>query len=134
MPALLPRTCLSIYLALVCLLFLMGWFTPNTPETKLYFISPAMKSNVNKIFFMAKRNFIPFIFHFGSHINIRYASAIDQFFTKLTNTEKHFMSQWKRALIFRKAHNSVVFTKVKCVSENQWPVKSYLFFQTKKAL
>ena len=96
---------------------------------------------------MEKRNFIRFIFHFGEtkfhSVYISFRVSYKQplrlcsrpiLITEMTNIKKHFMPLWERALIFRNAHNSVVSTKVRCVSENQCPVKNYLFLQTKKAL
>ena len=51
MPVLLPPTFLSIYISLwfICTL-LMDQLTPTTCETELYFILPAMESNVSMIF------------------------------------------------------------------------------------
>ena len=60
--SLMNPTSFSLYLALVCLHFFMGRFTPTTPETKFYFISPSMKSNLNRNFFHGGKNF-----YFGSH-------------------------------------------------------------------
>ena len=58
MPAFLPLTCLSLYIALVCLHFFMCRFTPTTPKTKFHFILPSMKSTMNIIFFMVGWIFI----------------------------------------------------------------------------
>ena len=49
----------------------MGRFSRTTPRTKFHFISPTMKSNVNRISFMAGRNFNSGMFHFGSHVNTK---------------------------------------------------------------
>ena len=58
-PALLPSTCLSLYLALVYLLVLM-----TTLETKFHLISPAMKSNVqtDRYIFRGRTKFITTLF------------------------------------------------------------------------
>ena len=42
----------------------------NQNKEQVYFISSAVKTNVNRIFFMSKRNFISGKFHFGFHVNI----------------------------------------------------------------
>ena len=73
MPAFLPPTMFqhtSILVPMVCVHILMGRLTPTTPETKLYFISAGMKSNVIIIFFMAKRNLISGVLHLESRVNI----------------------------------------------------------------
>ena len=49
--------------------FLMGRFTSTALKMKLLFILPAINSNINRICFMAIRNFILSIFHFGSDVN-----------------------------------------------------------------
>ena len=41
----------------------------TTPETRFHFILPAMKSNVNRIFFMVGWNLISGRFHLESHVN-----------------------------------------------------------------
>ena len=51
----------------------MSRFSRTTPRTKFHFISPTMKSNVNRISFMAGRNFSSGMFHFGSHVNTKSA-------------------------------------------------------------
>ena len=45
----------------------MGRFFRLPPEMKLHFILPAMKSKVNRIYFLVSWNFILGRFHFGSH-------------------------------------------------------------------
>ena len=50
-------TCLPLYLALVCLDFLMDRSTTTTPEIKYHVISPAIETNVNRILFKVERNF-----------------------------------------------------------------------------
>ena len=80
MPAFLPLTCLPLYLALVCLHFLKGRFTMTTPEKKSHFISSAVKSNVNRNFFMAKIKF-----HFGY---ISFRISCKQLLRKLYNFVK----------------------------------------------
>ena len=69
MYTLLPLTCLSLYLTLICLHLLMSRFTLTIPKTKFHFILPAVKSNVDRTFLLAERNFGSSEFYFGSHVN-----------------------------------------------------------------
>ena len=48
---------------------LNGPFISDQPQNKIHFISPAMKSNVNRTCFMVGWNFVSGRFHFGSHVN-----------------------------------------------------------------
>ena len=50
-------------------LLLNGPFISDHLRNEIYFISPVMKSNVNRIFFMACWNFVSDGFHFGSHLS-----------------------------------------------------------------
>ena len=64
MPVLLPPTCLSLYLTLVCLHFSMCHLSLTNTKTKFHFISLAVKSNVYILFFDGGTKF-----HFVSHGN-----------------------------------------------------------------
>ena len=46
-----------------------GLFILGHPRNEIRFISPAMKSNVNRISFMVNLNFVSSKFHFGFHAN-----------------------------------------------------------------
>ena len=49
--------------------WLNGPFISDHPRKEIYFISPAMKSNVNRISFMVGWNFVSGRLCFGSHVN-----------------------------------------------------------------
>ena len=46
-----------------------GTFISYHPRNEIHLISPAMKSNVNRICFMVGWNFVSGRFHFGSYVN-----------------------------------------------------------------
>ena len=46
-----------------------GFFISGHHRKEIHFISPAMKSNVNRIFFMVDLNFVLARFNFGSGVN-----------------------------------------------------------------
>ena len=46
-----------------------GPFISDHPRNEIRFISPAIKSNVKRISFMADWNFVSGRFHFGCHVN-----------------------------------------------------------------
>ena len=50
-------------------LYWMGCFSRTIPETKFHFISPVVKSKVNRISFLVGWYFILGRIHFGSHVN-----------------------------------------------------------------
>ena len=50
-------------------LLLSGPFISGHPRNEIRFISPTMKSNINRISFIVDWNFVSGRFHFGSHVN-----------------------------------------------------------------
>ena len=50
-------------------LLLNGRFISGHPRNEIHFISPAMKSNVNRISFMVDWDFVSGRFYFGSDVN-----------------------------------------------------------------
>ena len=66
-------------------LLLSGLFISGRARNEIRFISPTMKSNVNRISFTVDWNFVSGRFHFGSHINTPSVSTLP------TNCKQHFL-------------------------------------------
>ena len=66
-------------------LLLNGPFISDHPRNEIHFISVAMKSNVNSIFFMVGWNFASRRFRYGSHVNTLLVIYINYTYHVLTS-------------------------------------------------
>ena len=78
-------------------------FISDYPRNKIQFISTAMKSDINRIFFIACWNFVSGRFHFGSHVN----TLLDTFKRCIYGPIKYL--RWSLSKKYWKAKSSLIF-------------------------